>query len=293
MTLTFSPLRYPGGKSCLYPLLAVILDKNELRRTHYVEPYAGGCGLALSLLIKGDVSEIHINDIDISIWAFWHCVLEQTDELISKIRETPVTIEQWHIQREIHNKRNKQDLLSLGFATFFLNRTNISGIIKRAGPIGGRLQKGNYKLDCRYNTKALINKILIISQYKDRVHLTNLDAVKFIQSFKGQHPADLFFCIDPPYFKKGAELYTSSYAPKDHAKLANEVLKLKSPWIVTYDYIEDIKNLYGSHRQFCFDINYSLQTKKIANELLIVSKGLKLPENIESRQINQASYKAA
>lgn len=223
MKPSFSPLRYPGGKTRLYPLVSSILRINGLRKNHYVEPYAGGCGLALSLLFHGDVSEIHINNIDVPIWAFWHSILENTEAFIAKIREMPVTIEQWHLQREIHKQGNKNDILELGFSTFFLNRTNRSGIIKRAGPIGGRLQKGNYKLDCRYNVDNLIDRITNICAFKNRIHLYNNDALNFIRSSKTQLPSNSFYCIDPPYFNKGAELYISYYMLKDHVNLSREI----------------------------------------------------------------------
>ena len=179
MTNAASPLRYPGGKSCLYGLMASILHLNNMNRRDYAEPYAGGCGLALALLYGGHVADIHINDIDPSIWAFWHCVLERSDDLVAKIIGTPVTVDEWLKQREIHRKQDITDNLELGFSTFFLNRTNRSGIIKGAGVIGGLNQSGNYKIDCRYNVDELIRRIRRIKKYKDRIHLTNLDALFF------------------------------------------------------------------------------------------------------------------
>src|ERR1019366_3718179 len=168
MTRVVSPLRYPGGKTCLYALAATILRENELERGHYVEPYAGGCGLALSLLYGGHVADIHINDIDPAIWAFWHCVLNETDALVALVTKTPVTIEEWLKQRDIHRARDAGNTLRLGFSAFFLNRTNRSGIIKGGGVIGGLNQDGNYKIDCRYNTDDLVRRIMRVKKYRDR-----------------------------------------------------------------------------------------------------------------------------
>lgn len=100
-------------------MLAEILSLNHLERGHYVEPYAGGCGLALALLYEGHVSDIHINDLDKSIWSFWHCVLNETAELVKLIQHTPVTIKEWHRQREIQRGSANANILELGFATFF------------------------------------------------------------------------------------------------------------------------------------------------------------------------------
>jgi len=288
-----SPLRYPGGKSCLYDLLSTILYENDLERGHYVEPYAGGCGLALSLLYGGHVSDIHINDLDFSIWSFWDCVLNRTNELIDLINYTPVTIKEWHRQQEIYRAFNKRNKLQLAFATFFLNRTNRSGIIKGAGVIGGLKQTGNYKVDCRFNRSDLVERIKRIVKYKNRIHLTNLDAVTFMRQAQRTLPLDAFFCIDPPYFNKGSSLYTNYYGPDEHKDVADAVLRLKQPWIVTYDHTKEIKALYSTRRQYLFDINYSIQTKRVGSEVLIVSKGLNLSEEIRDRQSHKPQYRAA
>lgn len=293
MTNAASPLRYPGGKSCLYDLISAILRDNRLGRGHYIEPYAGGCGLALSLLYGGHVSDIHINDLDVSIWAFWECVLNHTDELAKLIETTPVTIREWRRQRDIHSEMDVADPLKLGFATFFLNRTNRSGIIKGAGVIGGITQKGNYKLDCRFNRKELIARIRRVARYRNRIHLSKQDAIPFMRRMGKTLPDDAFFCIDPPYFSKGASLYTNYYGPDEHTKVAAAVLKLSHPWIVTYDYAEEIEDLYSCRRQFLFDINYSIQTKRVGSELLIASKGLRLPETVRQRQTHRPQYRAA
>jgi DNA adenine methylase len=281
-----SPLRYPGGKACLLDLTGQILRLNDLNKGHYAEPYAGGCGLALALLFGGHVAEIHLNDIDPSIWAFWHCVLNRTDELVAKIRETPINMEEWLNQRSIYLRQNKRHNLPLGFAAFFLNRTNRSGIIKGAGAIGGLDQKGNYKIDCRFNREELVRRILRIKKYRDRIHLTNLDAIDFLRVCKSSLPRRSLLFIDPPYFNKGANLYTSFYVPEDHELLAARVINYDLPWIVTYDDTPEIRLLYQKRRRFSFDIKYSLQEKRLGSELLIASKALKLPVVLKERQIH-------
>lgn len=265
---------------------------NGLERGHYAEPFAGGCGLALSLLYAGLVAEIHINDVDPAIWAFWHSVIHDTDALVAKVTETPVTIDEWHSQREIHRRQPKNDTLALGFSAFFLNRTNRSGIIKGGGVIGGLQQTGNYKINCRYNADDLVRRIRRISKYKDRIHLTNSDATDFLSDCANLPKNSLLF-IDPPYFRKGPGLYTSFYKPDDHAELANVVLKLTSPWIVTYDDVPQIRQLYERRQQYCFDIHYSLQEKRIGTELLVTSRGLRMPEEAGDRQVNWPANRRA
>lgn len=274
-------------------LAAAVLRLNSLERGHYAEPYAGGCGLALSLLYGGHVADIHVNDVDPSIWAFWHSVLNDTDGLAALVAETPVTVEEWRRQRAVHLAMDARDPLALGFAAFFLNRTNRSGIIRGGGVIGGLSQTGNYKIDCRFQRDDLARRISRVAKYKDRIHLTNLDALDFLKRCERALPANSLLFVDPPYFKKGPELYTSFYKPEDHARLADRVMGVRWPWIVTYDDTPDIRRLYKDRRQYSFDVQYSLQEKRVGSELLIASKGLRVPDVVRDRQVNRPQYRTA
>lgn len=275
-----SPLRYPGGKTALTGRVSEILRLNRLHRPVYAEPYAGGCGLALSLLFGSEVRSIHINDVDIGVWAFWKSVLSDVDSLLELIDETPVTLEERARQKEINKK--SRNVLELGFSTFFLNRVNRSGIIN-GGAIGGKSQAGRYKIDCRYNKESLKRRIKRVHKYRHRIHLHNLDALDFLQEMSSLDACNLFLYADPPYFNKGASLYTSFYNPTDHEKLAKAMLGLEAPWIVTYDNVPEIKHLYRSRRTFDFEINYSANIKRLGSETLIASKGLRIPKSFKNK----------
>lgn len=275
-----SPLRYPGGKTCLSNFLSALIERNRLRGCHYVEPYAGGCGLALELLFTDQVSRITINDIDVSIWSFWKSVLDHTDELIQRIEKAELTVEHWKAQREIQLAADESDPVTLGFSTFFLNRTNRSGIISGAGVIGGMDQSGKYKMGCRFNREELIRRIRKVSEYREQIDLRRDDAVDLMNECS-KLGEGLFFCIDPPYFSKGSRLYTSFYDKDDHAEVADAVRGLSVPWIVTYDNQAAIRELYDGCRQFTFDINYSIQSKRIGTELLVASEGLEIPMDMK------------
>lgn len=287
MSKTTSPLRYPGGKSCLFNLTEQILRLNKLQRCAYAEPFAGGGGLALNLLFEGVVSSLYLNDIDEGIWSFWKSILDDTEEFLKLMESTPLTIKEWRRWQSVISDKNSSTL-ELGFATFCLNRTNRSGIIKNAGVIGGLEQTGNYKMDCRFNKDDLKRRILRVAKYRSCIHLTKLDAIDFLQQVPNKMPDRSFVCIDPPYFNKGSSLYTSFYKEEDHAQLCDEVMKLDLPWIVTYDDTPEIRRLYRGRRQYGFDINYSVQTKRVGTELLIASKGLWLPSEIRERQLSKA-----
>lgn len=277
---------------CLVDTVSRIMRMNKLVRGHYAEPYAGGCGLALSLLFNGCVSDIHINDVDRSIWSFWHMVLDHTDYLIERMEQTPVTLAQWRKQRRVL-KNTSADKFDLGFAAFFLNRTNRSGIIKNAGVIGGLAQKGDYTIDCRFNKVELERRIRRIKKYRNRIHLHRMDALKFIDHVEKRLPAQTFLCIDPPYFHKGSSLYTSFYQREDHEKVADQILELDNPWILTYDECEEISELYSDRRQFQFWLNYSAQIKRVGSELMVASKGLRIPDDIRANQVHRPQYRTA
>lgn len=277
MSRSASPLRYPGGKACLYDLAVAFIEVNDLKQRNYVEPYSGGCGLALSLLFGGHVAQIHLNDVDRSVWAFWHSALYRVDELIELIRTTPITVDEWERQRAIQFRKIDADTVELGFSTFFLNRTNRSGIIHSGGIIGGKTQSGNWKMDCRYNIDDLISRIRRVSRYRNRISVFNQDAEQFLKNPDADFPETSIIYIDPPYYEKGSQLYKNSYKSEDHTRIALTVARLKNPWFMTYDNVEPIRNLYSSYTNIELDIGYSVQTKRRGSELLVVSPGMRLP----------------
>ncbi|MGD8174808.1 DNA adenine methylase [Marinimicrobium sp. ARAG 43.8] len=284
MSTTSSPLRYPGGKSSIIEMVSTIIKANKLERGSYVEPYAGGCGLALNLMFKGYVHEIHVNDIDRSIWAFWDAVLNNHKEFIEKIKNTPVTLDEWRKQREIWEEKECSDF-DLGFSAFYLNRTNRSGIICKAGVIGGVAQDGPYKIDCRFNKETLISKIERINKYRHRIHLSNLDAVEFIRESDKYLPENSFYCIDPPYYDKGSTLYTNFYEHDDHKDLSNEIKGLERSWILTYDNVPEIRRLYRGRRIYTFDINYVAAKKRVGSEILVAGKWVKIPNSLDVKKV--------
>ncbi|MBN8663674.1 MAG: DNA adenine methylase [Chitinophagales bacterium] len=271
----YSPLRYPGGKGKVADYFKQIYKDNLLYGGTYVEPYAGGASVALSLLFNEYVSKIIINDIDKSIYSFWHSVLFDTEKLCKLIHDTPVNVDNWEIQKCIQRNKHRFGYLKVGFSTFFLNRTNRSGILN-AGIIGGRKQSGFWKMDARYNKKELIDRIERIALYKDKIEVYNSDAVELVKSFKKSLSKNTLFYFDPPYYVKGKDLYLNYYVDKDHKKIADEISKIKTQkWIVTYDDVNPIKDLYSNFRQKQFKLSYSAgkETKK-GQEVMIFSENI-------------------
>lgn len=268
-----SPLRYPGGKSKIAAFVKQIIKDNNLLDGIYVEPFAGGAAVALSLLMDEYVSRIVINDKDRSIYAFWYSVLNETERLCQYIEETPVTMDTWRMQREIQSADNKNtvDLLSLGFSTFFMNRTNRSGIIK-AGVIGGFNQTGNYKIDARYKKEELIGRIRRIAAYADRIELHNEDAADLISRISNITPQNTIMYLDPPYYKKGRGLYMNYYNDSDHKTIRDVITNVNTiRWIVSYDNSTFIKSLYEDFRSQEFYLNYSANNNGKGTEVIFFS----------------------
>lgn len=271
-----SPLRYPGGKYKLYNYIEALVKENNC--TTYIEPFCGGTAIALELLFNDVVKKVIINDYDYTIFAFWDSVLNRTDDFVDLIRNTEVTIEEWNRQKEIRNNINAHNSLEVGFSTFFLNRTNRSGIIDKAGPIGGKDQTGNYSIDCRFNKDKLIEQVKKISSYKNSIQLYNMEAMDFIDKVILRTKKSFTF-FDPPYYGKGPGLYTNFYIHEDHERLAQHIIRVmrNRKWIVTYDNITAIKNMYSKVEGIEFELQYTLQDKKSASEVMFFSGSVKRP----------------
>lgn len=280
MSAFSTPLRYPGGKGRLTRYIAELIKLNDLHNGGYVEPYAGGAGVAISLLLAEYVRTIYLNDVSRPVYAFWKATLDHTEALCRLIADTPVDLDEWHRQRHILDIPEAVSTLELGFCTFFLNRTNRSGII-RGGVIGGKNQSGTWKLDARYNKIDLIGRIQQIAMRRDRIHLFSVDAVQFIEQTIPGIPTRSLVYLDPPYYVKGGGLYEHHYRHSDHEEIAGLVQEtIRQPWIVSYDNHPEIRQLYGARRQQEFTLHYSANRRVQGQELMIFSDVLDIPPKI-------------
>lgn len=275
-----SPLRYPGGKARLAPFFAALIRAQDPQPSHYAEPFAGGAGAALHLLHSGVVEHIHINDIHPGIAAFWRSVTTSPDAFIECLTTTPVTVKEWHRQRTIFNAEPLDDDLAFGFATFFLNRTNRSGILK-ARPIGGLDQTGQWKIDARYNIEGLSRRIRAVADMADKITVTQLDGLEFIDSLQS-HGSNLFLYADPPYVVQGDKLYLRAFNDDAHAALAERLAQSTHPWILTYDDEPLIwDGLYKQQRAARFNIAHTAQRGHVGKETIVYGPNLTVPDGLE------------
>jgi DNA adenine methylase len=273
----YTPLRYPGGKGKLVPYIKRIFEVNNLVDGVYVEPYAGGAAVAMELLLHEYVRKIYINDISPGVAAFWRSVLNHTDALCAAISDVKVTMAEWHKQKIIQEQPQKYDDLTLGFSTFFLNRTNHSGILT-AGVIGGKEQKGTWKMDARFNTADLIRRIHAIGRVRSRIEFHQQDAIAFIDTVAPSLPAKSLIYLDPPYYVKGSELYLHHYRHDDHVRIARRVAKLRTKnWLVSYDNAPEIRPMYSRFRNIVYGLSYSAQDRYKGAEVMFFSDALSIP----------------
>ncbi|MBF2528424.1 DNA adenine methylase [Listeria seeligeri] len=279
MPRTSSPLRYPGGKTQLTSFVRNLLITNNIVEGTYIEPFAGGAGVAIQLLLDGDVNSIVINDYDKSIYSIWYSILNNTEKFISLIFNTPITIDEWHKQKAVYlRNKNRQNSLEGAFATFFLNRTNVSGIIS-GGPIGGMNQTGKYKIDCRFNKVDLIRKIRLIADRRENITLYRKDALELIDIINENYDTDstlIFF--DPPYYVQGKNLYLSFYSNNSHKKLFEKIGILNDfYWITTYDYAPQISEIYhNADQKYEYELSYSVNKKRKAKEFMFASEKIQI-----------------
>lgn len=273
-----TPLRYPGGKQKLAPFILEIMKENSLYGGHYVEPYAGGAGIAIELLLSGKAERIHLNDSCAGIHAFWHSVLSNPEELCRRISRASMTIDEWRRQKDIFSRQAEFEQIDVGFSVFYLNRCNRSGILT-GGVIGGLKQEGEWKMDVRFPRNELISRIEAIASRKSAITLKNWDAEKFILKYVPRLPANTLVYCDPPYFHKADRLYLNHYDPEDHARIAQVIQReIKHHWVVSYDGVPEILKHYSLRRTFLYNLQYNAAKAYKGTEAFFFSDRLNLPQ---------------
>lgn len=279
MPITKSPLRYPGGKTQMSKFVDHTIKINELNDVIYCEPFSGGAGIAIELLLTNKVNSIILNDLDVAIYSFWYALLNETKKFIKTIQNMPINLDIWYKQKQIYTKLRScsQYNFDLAVATFFLNRTNLSGIIT-GGPIGGYNQEGKYKIDCRFNKLKLIKKIEDISKYANNIRLYNFDAIVLIRNILlHENPANLFIFFDPPYYKQGKNLYKNAFNYNKHLELSQSIRRLdRYHWITTYDNSEQIERIYNDIPILKYNLQYSANRKRKEQELFFHNPNTKV-----------------
>lgn len=276
----YTPLRYPGGKARFAPFIACLMEQNGLTGGHYLEPYAGGAGVALELLFHEAAEHIHINDYDSAVYDFWVTITRHPEALLRLLHDTPITMDQWFHWRAVLRGEIQVAQVERGFATLFMNRTNRSGVLK-GGVIGGKEQLGTYLLDARFKKDVLTKRIERIAAHADKISVYNEDALALLKRCKSFLPKKSLTYLDPPYYVKGQGLYRNFYEHDDHVAIAEALQEINfgRHWVVSYDNVEEIQAMYQLTKALSYGINYTAQKRYVGSEIMFFSNQLKVPEN--------------
>ncbi|EKR5132046.1 DNA adenine methylase [Escherichia coli] len=271
-----SPFRYPGGKAKLSGFIALFVVTNRLEGCTLVEPFCGGAGGTLPLLCAGLIDRLVLNDLNPGVYSFWISLTKNTNALVNMIENEPVTIDAWQHWREVYYSTDikKHTTLEKGFATFFLNRTNRSGML-HAGPIGGQKQtNSDYKLDCRFTKKTLIQRIERLAGLSNKISVSQKDASDSIHNLS----SDCLIYADPPYVKEGRNIYSNfCFSDEDHRRFSSKLKRSKAHWLLSYDDHPLIHDLYEKTGINIIELSYAINKAKIGRELLIASTNSRQP----------------
>lgn len=266
---TLTPFRYPGAKNKMLPILMEHIKPLMVGQSSFCDAFVGGGSVALEVAKKFPYHNIILNDKDYWMYSFWDIVAgNETSQLpaLLQLIDQPATLEQFYKLREDEDDSK----LSAAYKAIFFNRCTFSGILK-SGPIGGKDQKSKYTVDCRYNASKIKQKIIAINKLLfGRTTVYNQDINQFLIILK-----DCPLYLDPPYVKKGKDLYTEYMVLEEHRQMS-EVLKFKKNWVLSYDDCEEVRFFYKDSEIIDLAARYCINGKKNSwekkNELIILSK---------------------
>ena len=279
MPVTKSILRYPGGKTQLAKFVSNLVSINKIKSPVYCEPFSGGSGVSMELLLTNKVNSVILNDLDPSIYSIWYAILHDTDKLVDAVQAMPITMDGWYHHKDVYTELKDIPVYDfrLAVSALFLNRTNRGGIIT-GGPIGGHEQKSKYSLDCRFNKVSIVKKIRAIAEQSHRIRLYMLDAKDLINDvLLRENPDQLFTFFDPPYYKQGRALYKNAFNHEDHEALSESIKMMNAyKWITTYDECPEIQSIYSDYRLYTYKLRYSVNQFRKTNEYLFASPTTKI-----------------
>lgn len=274
-------IRYAGGKN---KLSNHILDRiigfycDNGYDYEYREPFFGAGAIGIRLLESSSrIKKVFINDFDLGISSIWTAVINQPEELISKLKVfKPTAGAFFDFKEKILAWEGQEPDLDLAFMKIAIHQMSFSGLgTKAGGPIGGKSQLSAYDVSCRWSIPHLSKYIRRYNKlFSNRTIRENrcfgLDFEEVIKK-KGK----AFLYLDPPYYEKGPELYQHFFTDHDHFRLAHVLQKTEYPWLLSYDNCVAIRKIYDWAECMEIDINYTINTSRVKTELLIAPKKFK------------------
>lgn len=260
-----SLFRYPGGKTWLVPHVRNWLASLPNKPEEFIEPFAGGGIVGLSVVFEDLADRITLVELDESIAAVWRVVLNgKAKQLATRILNFQVSLE---AVREILDSQPTA-LLDQAFATIVRNRMQRGGIMAPGASLmkSGESGKG---LMSRWYARTLHDRVLEISKRKARISFIHGDGLAVMRETASRK--DVAYLIDPPYTVAGRRLYLHSEL--DHNELFRLASKLRGDFLMTYDDAPAVRKLA---EKFGFDT----QTVAMKNAHHTVMKELLIGRNL-------------
>ena len=241
-----SPFRYPGGKTWLMPSIRRWLTEMKSKPTHFIEPFAGGAGIGLSVAAEKLAEHVTLIERDDQVAAVWRTILYRDWEwLVERITRFEVTSES--VQTEL--AKQPQSLEEKAFQALLRNRVSRGGIL---APGAGILRKGedDKGLSSRWYPETLKRRILGIVRLRGHITFLEGDGIEALRE-RANWPGTASF-IDPPYTaggkRAGSRLYR--YHVLDHEELFQTVGTLKGDFLMTYSTDQQV---YGLAQRYRFE----------------------------------------
>lgn len=252
MTTRFGLIRYPGSKAKiadrlirLFPQeLSNPLFQSAVSKIDYREPFFGGGAVGFRWMdALPDRSSVWINDIDPGMAALWMAVKDHHRRLIEKVdAHRPSVADFDWLKKE--DGRTDIGIVEMAFRKLVLNRESFSGLGAMAGgPIGGRKQRSDYNVDCRWNAGQHCRVIAEQHKLLTKFQETKITCVDFAKVIDGA-PEHAFIYADPPYVEKGGQLYKHNMTHDDHRRLATALRNCPAKWLLSYDDHPLVRELY-------------------------------------------------
>lgn len=262
-----SPFRYPGGKTWLVPQFCQWVSSLPTNPRYLIEPFAGGGIISLSAAYKNLVEKCIMIEKDEEVAAVWKTVIyDDWRWLADRILRFNLTPDNAREIIEKHPMSTKE----AAFRTILKNRISHGGILANGSGFIKSGEKGK-GIKSRWYPETLSKRIEAIAQMKDKLEFHEGDALDYILQYSECN--DTIFFVDPPYTasKKNAGKRLYRYFNVDHNKLFNILGTVNSPFMLTYDYDENIINMAKSHG-FQFEKIPMTGTHNLLKHELIITK---------------------
>ena len=231
-------IRYPGSKS---RFATTLLPQINLSSRRLLEPFAGTAAVGIEALKQGLLDHLWLNDLDPAICALWRTLANPTGHhalchQIATYRPDPADFYAWR-------DHDGADDIESAFRLIVLHQISYSGLGRRAGsPIGGREQRGTYKVHVRWSPDRICRDIRTLHTLLSHVSLTVTN--ESWETVCADPIARTYaWYLDPPYFAAGPDLYR--HGSIDHDRLAATLRTTPGPWLLSYDDVPAVRFLYS------------------------------------------------